>query len=135
MSYPTITILAWAETLRSSTFHVRDRRLDRRDHYCNAETKRSFDETIVAGKKAQRSEPLLSASLPLSRVRFAHLGREAEAREAAACLLEVDLAPSQYPRGRVGAKEIVTPGSTQVQTVVYHAGIVATKRNSFKAPC
>jgi hypothetical protein len=30
-------------------------------------------------------------------------------------------------------EEIVTPGSTQVKTVVHHAGIVATKRYSFKA--
>ena len=28
-----------------------------------------------------------------------------EAREAVACLLEVDPAPSQYPRGRVGERD------------------------------
>jgi adenylate cyclase len=49
-----------------------------------------FDEAIVAGKKAQRQ----NASYPLTyrclASAFAHLGRDAEAREAAARLLEVD---------------------------------------------
>jgi adenylate cyclase len=49
-----------------------------------------FDEAIVAGKKAQRQN---SSYPPVYRClvsAFAHLGRDAEAREAAARLLEVD---------------------------------------------
>ncbi len=42
-----------------------------------------FDEAIVAGKKALRQNPCLASA-------FAHLGRDAEARDAAARLLEVD---------------------------------------------
>ena len=51
---------------------------------------RRFDEAIVAGKKALR----LNAAYPISyrclASAFANLGRDAEAREAAARLLEVD---------------------------------------------
>ena len=51
---------------------------------------RRFDEAIVAGKKAQRhNRSYPSAYLCLASA-FAHLGRDAEAREAAARLLEVD---------------------------------------------
>jgi tetratricopeptide (TPR) repeat protein len=49
-----------------------------------------FDEAIVTGKKAQRKN---SSFLPTYRClasAFAHLGRDAEAREAAAHLLELD---------------------------------------------
>ena len=48
-----------------------------------------FDEAIVAGKKALRRNPYPAAYLCLASA-FAHLGRDAEAREAAAHLLEVD---------------------------------------------
>jgi len=51
---------------------------------------RRFDEAIVAGKKALRQN---SSYTPIYRVlasAFAHLGRDAEAREAAARLLELD---------------------------------------------
>jgi adenylate cyclase len=48
-----------------------------------------FDEAIVAGKKAQRQKPYSSAYRCLAAA-FAHLGRDAEAHEAAARLLEVD---------------------------------------------
>jgi adenylate cyclase len=49
-----------------------------------------FDEAIVAGKKAQRQNPFHSAAYRCLASAFAHLGRDAEAREAAARLLEVD---------------------------------------------
>ena len=51
---------------------------------------RRFDEAIVAGKKAQRQNPSYPAVYRCLASAFAHLGRDAEAREAAAHLLEVD---------------------------------------------
>ena len=51
---------------------------------------RRFDEAIVAGKKAQRQNPSFSPAYRCLASAFAHLGRETEAREAAARLLEVD---------------------------------------------
>jgi len=51
---------------------------------------RRFDEAIVAGKKAQRQNPSFSVSYRCLASAFAHLGRDAEAREAAARLLELD---------------------------------------------
>jgi adenylate cyclase len=51
---------------------------------------RRFDEAIVAGKKAQRHNPSFSAAYRCLASAFAHLGRNAEARDAAARLLEVD---------------------------------------------
>src|SRR5216684_820284 len=53
---------------------------------------RRFDEAIVAGKKALRQNPSFSAAYRCLASAFAHLGRDAEAREAAARLLEVDRA-------------------------------------------
>jgi adenylate cyclase len=49
-----------------------------------------FDEAIVAGKKAQRLNPAYQVSYRCLASAFAHLGRDAEAREAAARLLEID---------------------------------------------
>jgi adenylate cyclase len=49
-----------------------------------------FDEAIVAGKKAQRQNPSYSGAYPCLASAFAHLGREADAREAAARMLEFD---------------------------------------------
>ena len=49
-----------------------------------------FDEAIVAGKKAQRQNPYFSATHRCLVAALAHLGRDSEAREAAARLLEVD---------------------------------------------
>jgi adenylate cyclase len=49
-----------------------------------------FDEAIVAGKKALRLNPSFPATYRCLASAFAHLGRDAEAREAAARLLEVD---------------------------------------------
>ena len=51
---------------------------------------RRFDEAIVAGKKAQRQNPSYSGAYRCIASAFAHLGRDAEAREAAARVLELD---------------------------------------------
>ncbi len=51
---------------------------------------RRFDEAIVAGRKAQRHNPSYPLAYLCLASAFAHLGRDAEAREAAARLLEVD---------------------------------------------
>jgi TolB-like protein len=51
---------------------------------------RRFDEAIVAGKKAQRLNPAYQIPYRCLASAFAHLGRDVEAREAAARLLEVD---------------------------------------------
>jgi adenylate cyclase len=49
-----------------------------------------FDEAIVAGKKAQRQNPSFSQAHRCLASAFAHLGRDAEVREAAARVLETD---------------------------------------------
>jgi adenylate cyclase len=49
-----------------------------------------FDEAIVAGKKAQRQNPSYPTAYRCLASAFAHLGRDAEAGEAAALLLELD---------------------------------------------
>jgi adenylate cyclase len=49
-----------------------------------------FDEAIVVGKKAQRQNRSYSSAYRCLASAFAHLGRHADAREAVACLLEVD---------------------------------------------
>jgi adenylate cyclase len=51
---------------------------------------RRFDEAIAAGKKALRQSPSFSGAYCCLASALAHLGRDAEAREAAAHLLEVD---------------------------------------------
>ncbi len=51
---------------------------------------RRFDEAIVAGKKALRQNPSFSPAYRCLASAFAHLGRDAEAREAAARVLELD---------------------------------------------
>ena len=51
---------------------------------------RRFDEAIVAGKKAQRQNPSFPPASFCLASAFAHLGRDVEAREAAARLLETD---------------------------------------------
>ncbi len=51
---------------------------------------RRFDEAIVAGKKSLRQNPSYSLAHRCLASAFAHLGRDAEAREAAARLLDVD---------------------------------------------
>ena len=49
-----------------------------------------FGDTIIAGKKAQRQNPSYIAAYRCLASAFAHLGRDAEAREAAARVLELD---------------------------------------------
>jgi len=49
-----------------------------------------FDEAIVVAKKAQRLNPAFQVPYRCLASAFAHLGRDAEAREAAAHLLETD---------------------------------------------
>ncbi len=49
-----------------------------------------FDEAIASGKKAQRQNASFSPAYRCLASAFAHLGRDAEAHEAAARLLEVD---------------------------------------------
>ncbi len=49
-----------------------------------------FDEAIVAGKRARRQNPWFPPAYRCLASAFAHLGRGAEAREAAARLLEAD---------------------------------------------
>jgi len=51
---------------------------------------RRFDEAIVAGKKALRQNPSFATAYRCLASAFAHLGRDAEARRAAACVLELD---------------------------------------------
>jgi adenylate cyclase len=51
---------------------------------------RRFDEAIAAGKKPFVSIPPIRQLYRFLAYAFAHLGRDAEAREAAARLLEVD---------------------------------------------
>ena len=49
-----------------------------------------FDEAIAAGKKAQHQNPSHSRAYRCLASAFAHLGRDAEAREAVARVLEID---------------------------------------------
>jgi adenylate cyclase len=51
---------------------------------------RRFDEALAVGKKARRYNPSYSTAYRCLASAFAHLGRDAEAREAAARLLEAD---------------------------------------------
>jgi adenylate cyclase len=51
---------------------------------------RCFEDAVVAGKKGLRQNPTFSATHRCLASAFAHLGRDTEAREAAARLLEVD---------------------------------------------
>jgi len=51
---------------------------------------RRFDEAIVAGKKTQRQSPSYVGAYCCLASAFAHLGLDAEAREAAARMLQVD---------------------------------------------
>jgi tetratricopeptide (TPR) repeat protein len=51
---------------------------------------RRFDEAIIAAKKALRHNPCYPGPYRCLASAFAHLGRDAEAREAAARVLEID---------------------------------------------
>jgi hypothetical protein len=55
------------------------------------------DEAIVAGRKAQRHNPSLPVAYRCLASAFAHLGRDAEAREAAMRVLELDPAFTVFP--------------------------------------
>ena len=64
-----------------------------------------FDEALTAAKKAVRQNPLYSVTYRCLAIALAHLGREAEAREAAAGLLELEpsFRISEWPgRRRLG---------------------------------
>src|SRR5262249_13187585 len=63
---------------------------------------RRFEEAAIAARKAQRQNPSHSPTYRCLASAFAHLGRDAEAREAAARLLELDPAftiSTWIPRG------------------------------------
>jgi adenylate cyclase len=64
--------------------------------------RRRFDEARVAGKKGQRQNPSYPPAYQCLASAFAHLGRDAEAREAAARLLEVD--PAFIISARMGRR-------------------------------
>jgi len=70
-----------------------------------------FDEAIVAGKKAQRQSPSYSPARCCLASAFANLGRDAEAHEAAARLLEVDpaftISAWIAQGGRSNAKQLI----------------------------
>ena len=51
---------------------------------------RRFEEAAIVARKAQRQNPSYSPAYRCLASAFAHLGRDAEAREAAARLLELD---------------------------------------------
>jgi adenylate cyclase len=74
---------------------------------------RRFDEAIVAAKKALRQLPSYSAAHRCLASAFAHLGRDAEAREAAASVLEVDPAftiPAWIARGGQSNAKLLIEG-------------------------
>jgi len=86
----------WEEALRSLERAIRMSPVDPRLHNTFAlmglafiELGR-FDEAIVAGKKAQRHNSSLPVAYRCLASAFAHLGRDAEAREAAMRVLELD---------------------------------------------
>ena len=60
---------------------------------------RRFDEAIVAGKKALRQKPSFGAAYRCLASAFAHLGRNGEAHDAAARVLEIDPAFTISTRG------------------------------------
>jgi adenylate cyclase len=74
---------------------------------------RRFDEAIVAAKKAQRQNPSYVAAYRCLASAFAHLGRDAEAREAADRLLEIDPAftiSAWIARGGRSSSKVLTEG-------------------------
>jgi adenylate cyclase len=74
---------------------------------------RRFDEAIVAGKKALRQNPSFPGAYRCLASAFAHLGRDDEAREAAAHVLEFDPAftiSSWIARGGQSNAKLLTDG-------------------------
>jgi TolB-like protein len=84
------------EAVRSFERAIRMSPADPRQHFTFVEMGyalielRRFDEAIVAGKKAQRQSPSFVGAYRCLASAFAHPGRDAEAREAAARVLECD---------------------------------------------
>jgi adenylate cyclase len=84
------------EALRSFERAIRMSPVDPRQHITFAGMGsafielRRFDEAIVAGKKGLRQNPSFPPAYRCLASAFAHLGRDAEAREAAAHVLETD---------------------------------------------
>jgi adenylate cyclase len=76
-----------------------------------------FDEAIVAGKKAQRQNSSFSPAYRCLASAFAHLGRNAEAREATARLLELD------PGFTISARIARAPGLGQSGSKVFIEGL------------
>ncbi|WP_157088242.1 tetratricopeptide repeat protein, partial [Bradyrhizobium jicamae] len=108
----------WEEALRSFERAMRVSPVDPLLHralvgmgYALIELRR-FDEAIVAGKKALRQNPSARGSARAYRllaVAFAHLGRDAESREAAARVLEHD-PPYTISVGSRGRPKLSTEG-------------------------
>jgi adenylate cyclase len=74
---------------------------------------RRFDEAIVAGKKAKHHAPSYAVTYRCLASAFAHLGRDAEAREAAARLLELDptfTISTWIARGRQSNRKLLIEG-------------------------
>jgi adenylate cyclase len=74
---------------------------------------RRFDEAVVVGKKALRQNPSYVPAYRCLASAFAHLGRDAEAREAAARLLEFDPAftiSELIARGGYSNSKLTTEG-------------------------
>jgi adenylate cyclase len=72
-----------------------------------------LDEAIFAAKKAQRQNPSFSAAYRYLASAVAHLGRDAEAREAAARVLETDPAftiSAWIARGRQSNAKLIIEG-------------------------
>jgi adenylate cyclase len=72
-----------------------------------------FDEAVEAGKKARRQNPSYSSACRCLASAYAHLGRDAEAREAAAHLLEIDPAftiSAWIARGGQSNTKLLTEG-------------------------
>jgi adenylate cyclase len=71
-----------------------------------------FDEAVAAAEKAVRQNPLYAVTYRCLAVALAHLGREAEAREAAAGLLELEpsFRISEWTAGRRGLGQIYING-------------------------
>jgi adenylate cyclase len=86
----------WEEAIRSFERAIRMSPVDPRLHTTFAVMGlafielRRFGEAIAAGKKAQRHNPSLPVAYRCLASAFAHLGRDAEAREAAMRMLELD---------------------------------------------
>ena len=74
---------------------------------------RRFDEAIAAAKKGVRQNPTYSGAYRCLASAFAHLGRDAEAREAAAHVLELDPAftiSGWIARGGQSKMKLLTEG-------------------------